>query len=55
MEWTTGLEYWNGQLEWHIFGFYTFLSGLIDSYQQKGPLESCNKNSEISKDHLQRF
>ena len=24
MEWTTGLE-------WYIFGFYTFLIGLIDS------------------------
>jgi len=20
----TGLDYWNGLLDWHIFGFYTF-------------------------------
>ena len=33
MDWTTGLEYWNGLMDWHIFGFYTFLGGLIDSHQ----------------------
>ena len=27
-----GLLDWNGLPDWHIFGFYTFLVGLIDSH-----------------------
>jgi len=37
VEWTTGLEYWNGLLELHFFGFYTFLGGLIDFSLAKKP------------------
>ena len=50
MEWTTGLEYWNGLLDWHIFGFYTLLVGLIDSHWLQVPSGDLqpSRNGEIS-------
>ena len=32
-----GLLDWNGLPDWHIFGFYTFLVGLIDSHWLQVP------------------
>ena len=31
---------WTGLLDWYIFGFYTFLGGLIDSLVKKDPQET---------------
>ena len=42
LDWTTGMDYWTGTLDWHIFGFYTFLAGFIEFQWLWYPEVTCS-------------